>query len=89
MARKCIGRVQKAVRRSLIASDGKPVPTGEIMLWAFPRLDGRYGSGSWRYWSVHRAARKFAVRVSKQSGTVVWGPRPELLAQIRGEDPEA
>ena len=85
MKKKCTGRVQKAVRRALIASDGKPVSTSEIMAWAFPRLDGRYGHGSWRYWSAHRSARKFAVRVGKRGGTVVWAPRPELLRQIRGE----
>jgi hypothetical protein len=80
-----VGRVQKAVRRALITSDGTPVPTGEIMLWAFPRLDGRYGHGSWRYWSVHRAARKFAVRVGKQGHSIVWAPNAELLRQIRDE----
>ena len=85
MSKKCVGRVQKAVRRALIASNGKPVSTSEIMAWAFPRLDGRYGSGSWRYWSAHRAARKFAVRAGKQGHSIVWAPNAALMKQIRGE----
>jgi hypothetical protein len=36
--------------------------TSELMYWAFPRAT-HYEP--WRYWSVHRAARKVAIKVSR------------------------
>jgi hypothetical protein len=35
------GRVQRAVRRALVASGGKPVSTRTIASWAYPRLVGK------------------------------------------------
>jgi hypothetical protein len=81
MAKNRIGRVQRAVRRALIAAE-RPVCTGEIMRWAFPRLD-RYEP--WRYWSVHRAASKFAIRLGKQGGSIIWGPAPDAT-YLRHDD---
>ena len=57
--------------------------TIELMRWAHPRVD-RYEP--WRYWSVHRAAPRFAVRLGRCGQGNLWAPRPELLAQIRGDE---
>ena len=74
MAKNRVGRVERSVRRALIASNGKPISTSEIMRWAFPAA--RWPLWVWilRYWSVHRAARKFAVRAGKQGHVVVFAP---------------
>jgi hypothetical protein len=83
------GRVQKAVRRAFIMSDGKPLSTSDLMRWAFPKLDGRYEQ-LWRYWSVHRAAERYAIKIGRADRgygpPVLWAPNAELLRQIKGDE---
>ena len=86
MSKNSTGHVQKAVRRALIASDGQPVLTAELMRWAFPRQTTYRPN---RYWSVHLAARRIAIKLGRCGKGNLWGPRPELLALIRDEDPDA
>jgi hypothetical protein len=52
------GRVQRHVRRCLIAADG-PVPFSELMAWAF---EGR--QRPWRL-SVYRALWRYGVNVRR------------------------
>jgi hypothetical protein len=82
--RRCIGRLQKMVRRELIIRAGKPATTVDFMKRAFPRLD-HYAR--WNYRAVRRAALRFAIPVGRSScgkgRAVVWVPTPELLKLIR------
>ena len=86
MMRPRVGKVQRGVRRALIASDGAPLLTRDLLQWAFVR-EARYKVR--HYSSLHRAAPRFAVKLGRCGKGNLWAPRPELLRQIRGEDTEA
>ena len=75
-----VGRVERQVRRAFIASHGQPLLTADLMHWAFPRAT-RYEP--WRYWSVHRAAKKFAIKVRRWDKGNLWVPTPDLARRIR------
>jgi len=74
-----VGRVERQIRGALIASNGRPLQTVDLMRWAFPRAT-RYEP--WRYWSVHRAARKFAIKVRRCGKGNLWIPMPDLARRI-------
>jgi hypothetical protein len=76
-----IGRVERQIRRAFIASDGRPLLTIDLMRWVFPRVS-HYEA--WRYWSVHRAATKCAVKVGRCGKGNLWQPNNQLLARIKG-----
>src|SRR5262245_11905580 len=65
------GKLQRAVRRELVAYDGRPTTTTDLMKRAFPRLH-RYAN--WNYRAV-----RLAVRAARWSGCA-----RELLRQLRG-----
>ena len=67
-----VGRVQRQVRRCLIAHNG-PVPFSELLDWAY--LNRR----PWR-WQVHRAVKRYGT--SPKRGW--WQANPELMRKIRG-----
>ena len=75
-----VGRVERQVRRAFIAGKGRPLTTIDLMRWAFPRAT-RYEP--WRYWSVHRAAKKFAIKVRRWDKGNLWVPTPDLARRIR------
>jgi hypothetical protein len=52
------------------------------MRWVFPGVR-RYEP--WRYWSVHRAATKFAVKINRCGKGNVWAPAPVLADIISPE----
>jgi hypothetical protein len=78
-----IGRVERANRRALIAADGLPVRTRDLLKYAYSRIRGLHPT--WRYWSAYRAASKFAVRLSKPGSRIVWAPNAELARLIGGD----
>ena len=81
-----IGRLQLCVRRAFIASDGRPLSTGELARRYYKRDDLQY----WHFDNVRRAMRsgKIGVRAGSraaQGRAVLWLPRADLLRRIRGE----
>jgi hypothetical protein len=71
------GRIQRQIRRALIAAGGMPVRTGHLLRWCYPYVN----QFEWRHRSsMHRAAHRFAVNIK----VGLWGPNAELLARIRG-----
>jgi hypothetical protein len=56
------GKVQRACRRALIAAGGRPLLTRDLLRWAYPRLEH---FKTWHYWSVYRAAPKYAVKTGR------------------------
>jgi hypothetical protein len=73
-----VGRRQRQIRRCLVAANGEPVRTSELMAWVYPHASGKLEC--WRWPDVARSARKFAINIRRGW----WAPRPELLAQIKG-----
>ncbi len=59
------GRIQRAVRRALIASDGRPLKTRDLLRWAYPGTEHEF----WHYKSIYRAAPRYAVKIDR-----VWMP---------------
>ena len=64
-----VGRVQRQVRRALIAGGGRPVPFGVLAHWCYPRVREL----GWRRWSIYRALKRWGVNV----GVGLWGLRGE------------
>jgi len=81
--RRCFGKLQRATRRALIVANGHPIKTGEILRYAFPRLDRYEG---WRYRAARRAATRFAVPIGRsatgQGRPVMWVANEELQRRI-------
>ena len=86
MTKKRIGRVERAVTRSFIASDGRPVRTADLLARAFARERPFQPK---HYRSLYRATLKYAVKLGRsergRGRPWLWGPTPELLRWIRGE----
>jgi hypothetical protein len=86
MKKRKVGRIQQAVRRAFIASDGKPLRTIDLLRYAYPRLSE---FERWHYRNMYRSAPRFAVkrgRVKSGPGRAFWwAPKAELLRLIRGE----
>jgi hypothetical protein len=76
--------VQKQIRRAFIANNGRPLLTIDLMRYVFPRTSR---CEPWRYWSVHRAATKYAVKVGRCGKGNLWGPTPELAQKIKPDQP--
>jgi hypothetical protein len=70
-----VGRVQKQIRRSLIAAAGEPVRFSDFMDRAYARSSRR-----WR-WPIYRALKKYGVNV----GRGLWAPNDALMARIKGD----
>jgi hypothetical protein len=59
------GRIMRQVRRAFVAHSGQPLRTRDLLDWAFPAQPRRH----WHYWSIYRAAPRYAVRVGR-----AWEP---------------
>src|SRR5262245_10619983 len=66
------GRIQRQVRRALIAAGGEPVPFSELRDWCY------VGRRPW-YWPIHRALKLYGVNVRRGW----WQPNDELRRLIR------
>lgn len=68
-----VGRVQRQIRRALLAADGRPVSIGELLPRCYPRST-KYTR--WQRWSIHRALPRFAVPLgrymSAQGRPMLW-----------------
>ena len=82
-----VGKLQRGTRRALIVADGQAVTTTDILRHTFPRLEGQFLH--WQFKDARRAAVRFAIPIGRsergKGRPVLWAPRPELLAQIKGE----
>jgi hypothetical protein len=77
-----VGKVQRGVRRGLIASDGVPQPTASLLPWCYPRA-ARFELK--HYQSLWRAAPRFAIKLGRRGKGNLWAPNAALLKQIRDE----
>src|SRR5262249_23195815 len=81
-----IGRIQRAVRRGFIASQGEPLSTSQLVARAYPRLKA---FAIWQYAQVRSAAARWCVRIGRVRGrrgiAVLWSPNAELRRAISGE----
>ena len=59
-----VGRVQRAAQRELIAADGEPVTTTEIMRRAYPRLTT---FPDWLNSQARLSATRFAISVGRST----------------------
>jgi len=71
------GCVMRQIRRAMIAADGRPVFTRDLLRWAYPQLE-RFQC--WHYWSVYRAVKRYGIRVGR-----AWAPNAELRRLICGD----
>lgn len=69
-----VGKVQRGVRRALIASEGAPLRTAGLLRWCYPRLT-KFEHKHYR--ALYHAAPKFAVKLGKDGRAIIWGPKPE------------
>ena len=65
-----VGRVQRQVRRCLVAHNG-PVPFAELLVWTY------HDRRPWR-WRVYLALKRYGVNV----GRGLWAPNAELAETI-------
>jgi hypothetical protein len=69
------GRVQKAIRRLLIAVDEKSVTTTEMMRMVWLR-DEPWTESRWRH--TRRAAERYGQRVGKRSRPLRWKLKTDI-----------
>jgi hypothetical protein len=77
-----VGRVQRQVRRALVAAGGRPLSTTDLLRWSYPHLR-RFEC--WRCQAVRRAAPKYAVPVGRRRSRglpIMWAPNAKLLRLI-------
>ena len=78
-AKRRVGRVQLAVRRSFVAADGGPLTIRDFLARAFPRTTVHK---HWMRKSVHRAIPRFGIplgrNLNRQGRPMVWAPNAEL-----------
>ena len=74
MTKRRVGRIQRQIRRAFIASGGRPLRIAVLLPWCYPRLSV---FKPWHRTNVHRAARRFAIRVGKHGRANIWGPAPD------------
>src|SRR5262249_44988617 len=76
-----IGRIQRAVRRGFIASQGEPLSTSQLVARAYPRLKA---FAIWQYAQVREAAGKWCERVGMVNGrkgrAILWAPKRDMDA---------
>src|SRR5438046_1371516 len=83
-----VGHVQRQVRRCLVAADGRPVSTSEMIRWAYPR---QTKFESWQYAQARLAAELWADRTGTtrcRGAPILWIPNDGLMALIRGDGRE-
>lgn len=62
------GKIQRAIRRAFIASDGQPLRPRDLVRFAYPELEQ---FRSWHFWSIRRAAPRYAIKDGRY-----WRPIP-------------
>jgi hypothetical protein len=78
-----LGRIKRQVRRAFIASNGRPLTTGELLPICYPRLT-RFQD--WHRWSVRRALLPLAIKVGRRMGRglpFLWAPKSAAMLPIR------
>jgi len=65
------GKIQRQIRRCFIAHSGQH-KTRDLLNWAFPTQPRQH----WHYWSIYRAAPRYAVRVGR-----IWMARCQNVAK--------
>jgi hypothetical protein len=74
------GRRQRAVRRLLIAADGGPVTTRQMVEAAYPRIDTSKMLPQWRWQDVRLSARRYAEPILQpRSRPLKWRAKPEVF----------
>jgi hypothetical protein len=73
------GRRQRIVRRLLIAADGGPVSTQEMIEAIYPKLDLSKTLPDWRWRDVRWSARRWATPLTPRSRPLRWRAKPEAL----------
>jgi len=67
-----IGRLARYITHCLLAANGEPRSTGELMRWCYPRLK-RGEFRSWHLTAVKRVAREICVAVGTGSRrNILW-----------------
>src|SRR5215472_3103108 len=76
-----IGHVQRQVRRCFVAAGGRPLTTGELIRWTYPR---QTKFESWQYAQARLSAERWAVRVGTagRGAAILWSPNDELSRLI-------
>ena len=70
-----LGPIQRRIGRAFTAEPGALLTTGDLVRWAFPRLNGR-ALNKHRF-VIRRAAEAVAVRAGKGwRGSIVWRAKP-------------
>src|SRR5262245_20667905 len=57
-----LGRIKRQVRRALVAAE-RPLTTGELLPWAYPRQSK---FKDWHRWSVRRALLQICAKVGRR-----------------------
>jgi hypothetical protein len=74
-----VGRIQRQIRRALIANNCKPLSIRELLRWCYPAVKQH---PRWHRWSIHRALPKFAIphgrNTERQGRPMIWSPRSEI-----------
>ncbi len=85
-----IGHVQRQIKRSFVAGDGKPLTTGDLIRRAYPRLTK---FDSWQYAQVRLSAERWAVRIGTAPGrhgaSILWAPKPEIRRLVASALPNS
>ena len=77
-----VGRIQRRIARAFVWSGGAPLLTVHLLEHSFPRVTHFEPK---HFVSVYRAARRYAVRISRPGrAVVIWAPSPELARLIGG-----
>jgi hypothetical protein len=79
------GRVQRQIRRRLIAANGRPLCSTDFLSWAYPHLE-RFKR--WHRQSCRRALLRYAVPIGRAGGRgtpVIWAPR-DMSRDMTGND---
>src|SRR5262245_51985849 len=66
------GRRMRQIRRLLIAADGRPVSTRQMLEYVYPHLDLDKPVNRWRWRKVRYSASRFAERVMPRTRPLRW-----------------
>jgi hypothetical protein len=83
-----VGRRQKQVRRALLAAGDPAVSTAQLFEWCWPRLDPDARWPLWRWYTVTRAASRYAVPMNPRTRPLMWRARPGAFDELRRRKPD-
>jgi hypothetical protein len=70
-----LGKIQRRIKRAFIANPGKPLTTGDLARWCYPRWNEPVHSKS--QMPVRRAAEAVAVKIGRTwPGGYIWVAKP-------------